>query len=99
VARAAIARERLIALDARLVRAAHESLRLCGERQAGLDRQLSALSPLAVLSRGYALVYDDDGHLIKTTRNIAEHQELVIRLARGRIRTRVSQIEEQSTDL
>jgi exodeoxyribonuclease VII large subunit len=99
IARTGIARERLGALDARIARAAQEYLRVSGERQAGLDRELNALSPLAVLNRGYALVFDDAGHLIKTTLNITENQSLVIRLARGRIRTRVSQIEEKPTDL
>jgi exodeoxyribonuclease VII large subunit len=98
-ARARIARERLVALDNRMTRAAGETLRAQRERRGGLERQLSALSPLAVLNRGYALVYDDAGRLVKTTLNIAEDQQLVIRLARGRIRTLVSQIEEQSTDL
>jgi exodeoxyribonuclease VII large subunit len=97
--RLSLARARLSALDTRLVRAAREQLRACRERAAGLSRQLSALSPLAVLERGYALAYDDSGTLIKTSMNVAEGQSIVIRLARGRIRSRVSSVEEEPGDL
>jgi exodeoxyribonuclease VII large subunit len=97
-ARAGIARERLTGLDSRMARATHEYLRARGERRAGLERQLSALSPLAVLNRGYALVYDDAGALIKTTEGVREGQSIVARLARGRIRSQVTQVEKEPTD-
>lgn len=96
--RAGIARERLVALDGRTARAARQFLRARSEREAGLHRQLSALSPLAVLNRGYALVYDDAGVLIKTTKGVEEGQEIVARLARGRIRSRVTRVEEEPTN-
>jgi exodeoxyribonuclease VII large subunit len=94
--RTGVARERLGALEARMARAAQDHVRMCREREAGLTRELGALSPLAVLNRGYALVYDETGTLIKTTMNVAEGQTIAIRLARGRIRTRVSKVEEES---
>ncbi|HEX4008230.1 MAG TPA: exodeoxyribonuclease VII large subunit [Acidobacteriaceae bacterium] len=94
-----VARERLAALDARMGRAAHEIVRFCRERESSLTRELGALSPLAVLNRGYALVYDEQGTLVKTTMNISEGQAIAIRLARGRIRGRVDQVEEEPTDL
>lgn len=97
--RTGVARERLDAIDARMARAQHEHLRACRERATSLSRQLTALSPLAVLNRGYALVYDENGALIKTTLNIADGQSIVTRLARGRIRSRVSQVEKDSKDL
>ena len=96
VARAGISRERLAALDARMARAAHEYLRSCGERQTGLDRQLGALSPLAVLNRGYALVYDEAGGLIKTSESVREGETIVARVARGRIRSRVTEVEKET---
>jgi exodeoxyribonuclease VII large subunit len=96
--RAGIARERLTALDARMARAAHGYLRGRGERRAGLERQLSALSPVAVLSRGYALVYDEAGALIKTTEDVREGEAIVARLARGRIRSRVTHVEKEDRD-
>ena len=92
--RAGVARERLTALDGRMGRAAQAYLRMRSEHQAGLDRQLRSLSPLAVLNRGYALVYDQAGSLIKTSEGVREGQDIVARLAHGRIRSRVTQVEE-----
>lgn len=97
-AKTAAARERLLATERRMARAVQERLRLCQERQSGLARQLGALSPLAVLSRGYALVYDEDGSLISSTDPLTEGQTLVTRLARGRIRSRVTELERDVQD-
>jgi exodeoxyribonuclease VII large subunit len=95
VARTTIARERLASLEARLNRAQRDHLRGFRDRETSLARHLTALSPLAVLSRGYALVYDDRGVLIKDTENIAEGQSILTRLARGRLRSRVTQVEKE----
>jgi exodeoxyribonuclease VII large subunit len=95
-ARIGIARERLASLEARIVRAQSHHLRTLHDRQAVASRQLIALSPLAVLSRGYALVYDEHGVLIKDTENITQGQSIVARLARGRIRSRVTAIEKEA---
>jgi exodeoxyribonuclease VII large subunit len=94
--RTTVARERLAALETRIARAQRQHLRGCRERESGIARQLAALSPLAVLSRGYALVYDETGALLKTTESIREGQSTVTRLSRGRLRSRVSHIEEDS---
>jgi exodeoxyribonuclease VII large subunit len=92
------ARERFAALETRMARAQQEHLRLCREREAALSRQLTSLSPLAVLSRGYALVYDVNGVLIKSSDDVQEGQSIVIRVARGRFRSRVSQIEREAKE-
>ena len=94
--RARMARERLVSLDARIVRAQRDHLRTLRDRETALGRHLAALSPLAVLSRGYALVYDDHGLLIKDTGTITEGQSIVTRLARGRIRSRVTSVEKEA---
>lgn len=94
--RASVARERLAALDARMIRAQREHLRACREREAGLVRQLGAISPLAVLSRGYALVYDESGALVRSTQAVAPGQTITTRLARGRLRSRITEIEREA---
>ncbi len=97
--RIGVARERVSALDVRLTRAARERVQVCRERQTGSARQLSLLSPLAVLNRGYSLVYDETAKLIKSTESVTEGQTLVTRLARGRLRSRVSKIEDEPREL
>ncbi len=57
-------------------------------RQARLSRasaRLEALSPLAVLSRGYALVYGADGRLLRSAAETAEGQMIRARLGRGTV--------------
>jgi exodeoxyribonuclease VII large subunit len=96
VSRTAVARERLASLEARALRAQHDHLRTLRDRQIGLARHLTALSPLAVLNRGYALVYDDHGALIKDAESVTEGQSIIARLARGRIHSQVSEIEKET---
>jgi exodeoxyribonuclease VII large subunit len=96
--RTRVARERFAALEARLARAQQDYLRVRRDRESSLARQLASLSPLAVLSRGYALVYDDNGALIKSAEDVTEGQSIVTRLSRGRMRSRVSEIERESQE-
>jgi exodeoxyribonuclease VII large subunit len=67
------------------------------QRRMQLDRaetRLMALSPLAVLSRGYALVYDESGVLLRSTAGIQEGQSIRARLAVGNITAKVEAIHE-----
>jgi len=58
------------------------------QKRARLDRlgsALEALSPVAILERGYALVFDAEGNLVKDADQVREGQEIEARLARGRL--------------
>jgi exodeoxyribonuclease VII large subunit len=76
-------------LDARLCRLAFEQLRGPQNRYESLVRQLASLSPLNVLSRGYALVFDAEGALVKRSADTAPGELLTLRLAEGTVRSRV----------
>ena len=93
--RTRVARERFAALETRMIRAQQDHFRACREREGALARQLASLSPLAVLNRGYALVYDDNGALIKSSDDVTEGQSIVTRLARGRMRSRITEVERE----
>jgi exodeoxyribonuclease VII large subunit len=54
-----------------------------------MGRALEMLSPLAILERGYALVFDSAGDLIKEADQVAAGEEIRARVARGEIRARV----------
>jgi exodeoxyribonuclease VII large subunit len=47
--------------------------------------QLVALSPLAILERGYALVFDSSGRLLKDATKVQAGEDISARLARGSI--------------
>jgi len=55
-----------------------------------LTTGLESLSPLAVLERGYALVFDASGKLLKDASGTEVGQEISARLARGEIGARVT---------
>ena len=48
-----------------------------------LAGQIEALSPLAILERGYALVFDSSGKLLKDAARVQAGDEISARLARG----------------
>lgn len=54
---------------------------------------LDALSPLAVLERGYALAQDARGRLLRDARAVETGDEIHLRLARGAVRCRVEETE------
>ena len=52
--------------------------------------KLETLSPLSVLSRGYALAFDEKGHLVRDAGEVAPGAELDVHVHRGRLRARVT---------
>ena len=92
--RLAAIRQQLETQAANLTAAARARL-LAG--RAALDRRtasLEALSPLGILNRGYALVFDAKGQLVKDASRLAVGDELTARLARGEVRARVTNGEQ-----
>jgi exodeoxyribonuclease VII large subunit len=59
-------------------------------RSERLHTALESLSPLAILERGYALVFDSQGQLLKDARNLSPGDEISARLAHGEIRAAVT---------
>jgi exodeoxyribonuclease VII large subunit len=54
-----------------------------------LEHELKALSPVAILERGYALVFDSSGNLVKDSAQVETGDEISARLARGTLTARV----------
>ncbi|MFZ0320589.1 MAG: exodeoxyribonuclease VII large subunit [Candidatus Sulfotelmatobacter sp.] len=55
-----------------------------------MSRALEVLSPLAILDRGYALVFDGAGKLVKDAEQVNAGEEIRARLARGEITATVN---------
>ena len=62
------------------------------ERLGVATASLDALSPLAVLSRGYAVAQDAQGRLLRGTAGVKIGDRVNVRLARGRLETRVEDV-------
>lgn len=87
------ARERLAVAGVAVARAAShpvERRRLILE---GIAGRLHALSPLATMARGYAVLVDDEGKPVTTVNAVESGDSLIARLHDGRIETRVERIE------
>jgi len=59
-------------------------------RSERLHTALESLSPLAILDRGYALVFDSEGNLLKDPRTVKIGDEISARLAHGEIKAAVT---------
>jgi exodeoxyribonuclease VII large subunit len=57
---------------------------------------LEALSPLAVLGRGYALAEGGRGRLLRSSRGVAVGDTVRVRLAEGALRCRVEEVEGEA---
>jgi exodeoxyribonuclease VII large subunit len=79
------------ALMARLRAAEIAHLRRARERLLPLGSTLHAVSPLATLDRGYAIVSGADGTILRAAADAPAGTTIEARLARGRIRARVEQ--------
>ena len=84
----ALAAARLASFDLR-GRVRQERLRL-----KALAGQLHQLSPMRVLERGYAIVFDEAGNVIKSAGAVSVGDALAIQLARGRLRAEVKKKEK-----
>ena len=88
--RLAAVRQQLDAQIANLASSIHTRLL---EGRGILERRtasLEALSPIAILNRGYALVFDAAGSLLNDASRVHAGDEISARLARGRVRARVT---------
>ena len=63
-------------------------------RFASLCGKLDALSPLKVLSRGYAAVFAEDGHAISRVSSLVKGEEITVRMSDGSALATVCDIRE-----
>jgi len=83
--RIAAARRRLEAADAAILQLARLRITRAHGRLDPLTAHLTQLSPLKILERGYALVTDANGRIVKEPADAPVGSEIDVRLARGQI--------------
>ena len=62
-------------------------------RSERLQTALQSLSPLAILDRGYALVFDSQGKLLKDVRGVKVGEEISARLSHGQLQAAITKKE------
>jgi len=77
----------------RLDAAMHQRLQQSADRLAHLGQMLDSLSPLGTLQRGYAIVTDSSGKVIRDAREVAVGDEVAARLAHGQLGLTVAKVE------
>jgi exodeoxyribonuclease VII large subunit len=92
-AKAGAGRVRLAVAGAALEAAGRARLDEARRRAAVAAVSLDALSPLAVLGRGYALAADERGRLLRSAASVGVGERLRVRLAEGALRCRVEEVE------
>jgi exodeoxyribonuclease VII large subunit len=92
-ASASRSRVRLTLGGAALEAAARAGLEDARSRLVAAAAALDAMSPLAVLGRGYALAQDARGRVLRSARAVGAGDHVRVRLAEGALRCRVEEIE------
>jgi exodeoxyribonuclease VII large subunit len=83
-------------LKNRLVSAQIQQVNRKNQRYIGLTAKLDAMSPLKVLTRGYAMVQQEDGTLIRDIFHVHVSDQVTICVADGRFTATVNEVKEQS---
>lgn len=77
-------------LAARLAHAARESISRAALRLGLAQRGLDTVSPLATLTRGFAIITRADGQVVTDANAVRWDEEIEVRLAQGRLKARVT---------
>jgi len=86
---------RLDELSARLDRSIRAQARTARRRTESLAARLDALSPLAVLSRGYSITHRTaDGRLVRDAAELKTGEQITTRFSRGRALSRIEEAGE-----
>jgi len=83
-------------LSARLIAAQNRTVNRQRQRFLGSAAKLDALSPLKVLTRGYAMVQTDEGALLRSTAQIKSGDAIDITLSDGIVSATVNNIKENA---
>lgn len=86
-------------LTGRLANAGRNLIRDRSDRMASLAGRLDAMSPLKVLSRGYAIVtHADDGRAVRDAREVQPGDDLHVRVGEGKLNARVTSTEPSGSE-
>jgi exodeoxyribonuclease VII large subunit len=89
-------RRALQLLSNQLYACQERQLALKKQRYIGVTAKLDALSPLKVLTRGYAMTQLDDGTVVRSVTQVNEKDRLLVTLADGSISAEVTGVKENN---
>lgn len=83
-------------LHSRLISAQEQTISRKRQRFIGITAKLDAMSPLKVMSRGYAMAQRNDGTLLRSVRQAKIGDTISVRFHDGQIRASVDAVEEDN---
>ena len=89
-------RKTLELLQNRLLSSQNQQLSRKNQRFIALTAKLDAMSPLKVLTRGYAMTQQEDGALIRRIAQVRSGDRVAVTLSDGRFTATVEQVKEQT---
>ena len=87
-------RDALATMSNRMVVAADRIVGIRQQRFVGLTAKLDAMSPLKVLTRGYAMTQTEDGNLLRSVKQARVGDTIFVSLSDGKVSASVSDIKE-----
>ncbi len=87
-------RDNLISIANRMIAAQDRSVNAKRQRFVGLTAKLDAMSPLKVLTRGYAMTQTEDGRLLRSVKQTSIGDTIRVSLSDGSIFASVSDVKE-----
>ncbi len=88
--------QRLDQLQDRSLRTSLEKIKLIESKLTGMEQQVQALNPLAILDRGYAVLSQPDGKLIHSVKHLNAGDQVKVRLSDGALGATVDEVEIKS---
>lgn len=82
-------------LENRLISVQLQQVNRKKQRYIGLTAKLDAMSPLKVLTRGYAMAQTEDGRLIRSIQDVKENDRIVVSVSNGEILATVNDRKER----
>ena len=83
-------REHIAGLSRQLTSAINHRLKNLSTNLTATDRELNAIAPRQVLSRGYSLTTSSDGALIRSTKDLNPNDQIITHLQDGVVRSTVA---------
>ena len=81
-------------LQNRLISAQNHQINLHTKRFIAMTAKLDAMSPLKVLSRGYAMAQQEDGRMIRSVDDVAAGDTIRVTLENGYLKATVNEVKE-----
>ena len=83
-------------LQSRLASAQNQNLAKWDQRYVALAAKLDAMSPLKVLTRGYAMVHSNDGQVVRSVKQVAPGDPIAVSLSDGFLMAEVTDRKEKT---